>query len=77
MKQIVFGFILGLSCVSWAVTPHEGGSVTFEREEMDALRIQFFNMKSVIENCSVAVYVLQEENKALRDQVKKFENGSS
>lgn len=77
MKQIVLGFMLGLACVSWAVTPHDGGSVTFERDEMEAIRLQFSNMKAIIDNCSLAVYVLQEENKALRERVKEFEKGES
>jgi uncharacterized protein involved in tellurium resistance len=77
MKQMLFGFLLGLACVSWAVTPHTDGSVTYERGELETLRLQFANMKSIIENCSIAVYILQEENKALREQVKDYEKGSS
>jgi len=61
MKNFIFGLALGLSCVSWAVTPHADGSVTFERDEMDALRNQFYSMKAIIDQCSFRVQELQNE----------------
>lgn len=61
MKQFIFGLALGLACVSWAVTPHEDGSVTFEREEMEAIRLQFYTMKGMIEQCSFRVNELEQQ----------------
>lgn len=68
MKQFLFGLMLGISAVSWAVTLHEGGAVTFDREEMTAIRLHFANMKAIIDNCALRVNALQEENERLKHQ---------
>lgn len=66
MKQFIFGLCLGLACVSWAVTPHEDGSVTFERDELDAIRLQFYGLKGTVDTCTEAVRRLREENDRLQ-----------
>ena len=70
MKHFVFGFIFGLACVSWAVTPHEDGAVTFDRDEMAAIRLHFANMKAIIENCTMRADSLQQENERLKHEAK-------
>lgn len=68
MKQIVFGFLLGLAAVSFAVTPHNDGSVTFDKAEMDAIRAQFYSMKASMDNCMLYVEKQREENEMLRKE---------
>ncbi len=66
MKQFVFGLLVGLAAVSWAVTPHQDGSVTFERDEIDAIRLQFMTMKGTLENCGLFVEKQREEIENLK-----------
>ncbi len=71
MKQFILGLSLGLATVSWAVTPHDDGSVTFEREEIDAIRMQFYSLKSAVDNCTLMVRDLHEENQRMKNQLLK------
>lgn len=65
MKHFILGFTLACAMSSWAVVRHDDGSLTFDREEVDALRLQFYSLKATLDNCSIRVQELQEENKAL------------
>lgn len=71
MKQLILGFALGLVTVSWAVTPHSDGSVTFEREEFDTIRLQFYSLKTSVEVCTEKVHALYEENQQLKTALAK------
>lgn len=61
MKQFVFGFFLSLACVSWGVIRHDDGSVTFDHEELDTLRVQFYSLQASVVNCRILVEKLQGE----------------
>lgn len=72
MKQFVFGVLFSLAAVSVAVTPHQDGSVTFERDEMDAIRLQFMSMKNSLQNCGLYVEKQREEIEHLRQENDKY-----
>lgn len=75
MKRVILGIALGAACVSWAVTPHEDGSVTYTREELDAIRAQFYSLQSSVNYCSGVVHHLREENEALKKEIDRLNQG--
>lgn len=68
MKNFIFGLLIGAASISYAVTPHDDGSVTFERGEMEMLRLQFYTMKMTMEQCAIRVGNLQQENEVLKKE---------
>jgi hypothetical protein len=65
MKNFVLGFALACAVSSWAVTRHDDGSLTLDREEVDTLRLQFYNMQMIAQQCAVRAQQLEEENARL------------
>ena len=73
LPKLILGLTLGLATVSWAVTPHEDGSVTYTYEELNAIRMQFYSLKSTVDNCAAVVYHLREENEMLKAELRRLE----
>lgn len=42
MKNILLGFLIGFSAVSYGLEKHKDGSVTLTREEMDTLTLNWY-----------------------------------
>lgn len=73
LPKLILGLTLGLATVSWAVTPHEDGSVTYTHEELNAIRMQFHNLQSSVNNCAAVVYHLREENEILKAELRRLD----
>lgn len=71
MKQFVFGFALASAASAFAVMRHDDGSLTLDHEEVDQLRLQFYNLQMISAQCEVRAKALEEENTRLRKQLDK------
>ena len=61
MAKVLLGFLLGLAVTTFAVEKHSDGSVTFAREEIEQITINWVNMDYAVRVQAERIRTLQKE----------------
>lgn len=61
MVKVLIGFFLGMTATAFAIEKHSDGSVTFTKDELETITINWVNINYALEAASERIRSLEKE----------------
>ncbi len=65
MRNFLFGLFLGLSASTFAIEHMQDGSIVLDREDVQRIEVQWYQMNRNLEICASVVHDLRERLEAV------------